>query len=159
MRSCCAALVLFAMSAIAAERLTLAWDASTDAAVTGYRLYYGTNSGAYPFVTNSGLSVTQSVVLPQAGRWFFAATACTRDRLESGFSDEVVWESAPAAPAITSEPWVLLFPLLECSTNLVSWRSVTGAPTWWPATNRVEFFRAGGLLIQGVKRVVTPEKR
>jgi hypothetical protein len=156
MRSCWAAVVLFAMSAVAAEPLALTWDASTDAAVTGYRLYYGTNNRAYGFVTNCGLSVTQSVVLPNAGRWFFAATAFTRDGLESGFSDEVVWESLPAPPMVRSEPWVLLTPVLECSTNLVSWRRVTGTTTWWPATNRVEFFRAGGLVIQGVKRVVTP---
>jgi hypothetical protein len=155
MRPCCAALFLFAMSAVAAERLTLAWDASADSAVTGYRLYYGTNSGAYPFVTNSGLVLTQEVVLPHAGRWFFAATAVTKEGLESGFSQEVVWESLPARPVVTSEPWVLLFPLLECSTNLAGWRSVTGAPTWWPATNRAEFFRATGLLIERVQRVVT----
>jgi hypothetical protein len=149
------ALALVAVAGLAAEPLTLTWDASTDAAVTGYRLYYGTNSGAYPFVTNSGLSVTQEVVLPHAGRWFFAATAVTREGLESAFSQEVVWESLPARPVVTSEPWVLLFPLLDCSTNLASWRSVTGAPTWWPATNRVELFRATGLLIERVQRVVT----
>jgi hypothetical protein len=156
MRAWWATLVLMAVSGLAAEPLTLTWDTSTDSAVTGYRLYYGTNSGAYAFVTNCGLSVTQSVVLPHAGRWFFAATACTGDGLESGFSGEVVWESLPAAPVVASEPWVLLSPLLECSTNLVTWRSVTGTATWWPATNRAEFFRPGGLLIERVRRVVRP---
>ncbi len=149
-----AALALMGMSALGAERLTLTWDASTDAAVAGYRLYYGTNSRAYGFVTNAGLSVTQVVVLPHAGRWFFAATACTRDGLESGFSEEVVWESAPVAPVVAGEAWVLLSPVLGRSTNLVNWSSVTGAPTWWPATNRAEFFRVNGLLMERVKRVM-----
>ena len=139
-----------------ADRLTLTWDASADAAVTGYRLYYGTNSGAYAFVTNSGLVVTQEVVLPHAGRWFFAATACTRDGLESGFSEEVVWESLPAPPVVRGERWVLLTPVLDCSTNLVSWRRVPGTSTWWPATNRAEFFRVNELMIERVKRVVAP---
>jgi hypothetical protein len=151
-----ATLAFVVVAGLAAEPLTLTWDASTDAAVTGYRLYYGTNSGAYPFVTNCGLSVTQSVVLPHGGRWFFAATACTRDGLESGFSDEVVWESAPAPLMVRSEPWVLLTPVLDCSTNLVSWRCVTGAPTWWPATNRAELFRVNELVIERVRRVVKP---
>ncbi len=148
-----ALLALAGVAAAGAERLTLTWDASTDAAVSGYRLYYGTNSGAYGFVTNAGLSVTQAVVLPHAGWWFFAATAYTRDGLESGFSEEVIWESAPMAPVVAGEAWVVLTPLLGWSTNLVSWGSVTGAPTWWPATNRAEFFRANGLLMERVKRV------
>ena len=105
---------------------------------------------------NCGLSVTQSVVLPHAGRWFFAATACTRDGLESGFSEEVVWESLPAAPVVAGEPWVLLTPVLDCSTNLVNWRQVPGTATWWPATNRAEFFRVNELVIERVRRVVTP---
>jgi hypothetical protein len=145
-----------AVAGLAAEPLTLTWDASTDAAVTGYRLYYGTNNRAYGFVTNCGLSVTQSVVLPHAGRWFFAATACTKDGLESGFSEEVVWESLPAPPMVRSEPWVLLTPVLDCSTNLLSWRRVPGTATWWPATNRAEFFRVDELVIERVKRVVAP---
>ncbi len=142
------------VAAAAAQSVMLAWDAAPAGSVAGYRLYYGTNSGAYGFVTNAGLSLTQSVVLPHAGRWFFAATAYTRDGLESGFSGEVVWESAPRPPVLVGEPWVVLTPVLECSTNQVTWRGVTSAPTWWPATNRAEFFRVSGLLMERVKRVM-----
>ena len=151
-----AALAMAGIGAVGAERLTLSWDASADVPVAGYRLYYGTNSGAYLLVTNAGLALTQSVVLPHAGRWFFAATAYTSDGVESGFSEEVVWQSAPAAPVVAGEAWVLLAPVLEWSTNLVSWGRATGTATWWPATNRAEFFRASGVRIEGVKRVVTP---
>ena len=49
--------------------------------------------------------------------------------------------------------WVVLMPLLGWSTNLVGWSSVTGAPTWWPATNRAEFFRVNRLLME---RVMVP---
>jgi hypothetical protein len=137
-----------------AQSVTLAWDASPG--VAGYRLYYGTNAGSYQFVTNAGLALTQSVVLPHGGRWFFAATAYTTNGLESHFSDEVVWESAPRPPVLVGEAWVVLTPVLERSTNQVVWGSVTGIPTWWPATNRAEFFRVNTLVIERVRRVVAP---
>ncbi len=38
-------------------------------------------------------------------------------------------------------------------TNLVAWGSVTGEATWFPATNRAEFFRVNRLLME---RVVVP---
>jgi hypothetical protein len=74
----------------------------------------------------------------------------------SRFSEEVVWESPPTAPVMAGEAWVRLAPVLERSSNQVTWGSVTGTATWWPATNRAEFFRVGGLLIERVQRVMTP---
>ena len=79
-------LMLACATAAAAEQLTLAWDASVSAAVAGYRLYYGTNTRSYQFVTNAGLALTQALVLPHRGRWFFAATAYSTNGLESDFS-------------------------------------------------------------------------
>ena len=93
-------------------------------------------------MTNAGLVLTQTVVLPHRGRWFFAATAYDTNGLESGFSNEVQWESEPAPPVVAGEAWVRLAPVIERSTNLVNWGSVTGRRRWWPATNRAEFFRA-----------------
>jgi hypothetical protein len=81
--------MLTCAAAPGAERLTLAWDASPSGAVSGYRLYYGTNTRSYQFVTNTGLMLTQSVLLPHRGRWFFAATAYDTNCLESDFSSEV----------------------------------------------------------------------
>ena len=60
---------------VQAQSVTLAWDASPSPSVTGYLIYYGTNSRSYSFLTNAGLALTQTVVLPHLGRWFFAATA------------------------------------------------------------------------------------
>ena len=74
---------------MSAQNVTLAWDASPSASIAGYRVYYGTNSRAYGFVTNAGLVQTQRVTLPHSGRWFFAATAYDTIGLESDFSDEV----------------------------------------------------------------------
>ena len=135
------------------ETVTLAWDASVSTNVAGYRIYYGTNSRAYFCVTNAGLVLTQAVVLPHRGRWFFAATAYDTNGLESDFSSEVSWESKPAPPVMAGKTWVRLTPVFGRSTNLVAWGSVTGEATWFPATNRAEFFRVNRLLME---RVMVP---
>ena len=118
-----------------------------------YRLYYGTNTRSYQFVTNAALNLTQSVVLPHRGRWFFAATAYDTNGLESDFSNEVSWESKPTPPVMAGEAWVRLAPVFGRSTNLAAWGSVTGEATWFPATNRAEFFRVNRLLME---RVMVP---
>ncbi len=146
-------LMLACAAATGAERLTLAWDPSPSAEVAGYRVYWGTNSRAYSWVTNAGLVLAQSVVLPFRGRWFFAATAYSTNGLESDFSSEVSWESKPLPPAMAGESWVRVAPVFARSTNLGSWGSVTGEATWFPATNRVEFFRVNRLLME---RVMVP---
>ena len=153
MRWLCAILVLMWAAATNGQRLTLAWDASPCACAAGYRLYYGTNSHSYHFVTNTALMLTQSVVLPHGGRWFFAATVVSTNGLESDFSNEVSWESKPAPPVIAGESWVRLTPVFGRSTNLAAWGSVTGEASWFPATNRAEYFRVNRLLME---RVMVP---
>jgi len=135
------------------QTVTLAWDASPSAAVAGYRVYWGTNSRAYFGVTNAGLVLTQAVVLPHRGRWFFAATAYDTNGLESDFSSEVSWESKPVPPVMAGKAWVRLAPVFGRSTNLAAWGSVTGEATWFPATNRAEWFRVNRLLME---RVMVP---
>ncbi len=136
-----------------AQRVTLAWDPSPSAAVSGYRVYWGTNSRAYCCMTNAGLALTQSVALAHGGRWFFAATAYDTNGLESDFSGEVSWESKPEPPVMTGERWVRVAPVFGRSTNLAAWGSATGEATWFPATNRAEFFRVDRLLME---RVMVP---
>ena len=146
-------LMLAWAAAAGAQQLTLAWDASASSPVAGYRLYYGTNTRSYQFVTSTGLMLTQSVVLPHRGRWFFAATAYDTNALESDFSSEVSWESKPAPPVMAGKAWVRLTPVFGRSTNLAAWGSVTGEASWFPATNRAEFFRVNRLLME---RVMVP---
>ena len=146
-------LILAWAATAGAQQLTLAWDASASTNVVGYRLYYGTNTRSYQFVTNTGPALTQSVLLPHRGRWFFAATAYDTNGLESDFSNEVSWESKPTAPVMAGKTWVRLTPVFGRSTNLAAWGSVTGEATWFPATNRAEFFRVNRLLME---RVMVP---
>jgi len=141
-------------SAAGAQQVTLAWDASASTNVAGYRVYWGTNSRAYFGVTNAGLGLTQAVLLPHRGRWFFAATAYDTNGLESDFSSEVQWESKPVAPVVQGEAVVRLTPVIERSTNQVDWVSTPGEATFFPATNAVEFFRTRRLVIERVQRAV-----
>ena len=150
----CVAVALAAAGLARSQTVTLAWDASPSAAVSGYRVYYGTNSRAYFGVTNAGLVLTQAVVLPHRGRWFFAATAYDTNGLESDFSSEVQWESKPVPPAVHGEALVRLTPVIERSTNLVDWVSTAGEATFFSATNAAEFFRTRRLVIERVQRAV-----
>ena len=139
-----------------AQRVKLAWDASPSPGVVGYRIHFGTNAGNYSYVTNVGLVRTQTVVVPDTGRWFFAATAVDANGLESDFSNEVQWEAKPVAPVILGESYARLTPVIERSTNLVSWQNFEGEATWIAATNTMEFFATRQLLIERVQKVSEP---
>ena len=149
-------LILLSATLGHAQKVRLAWDASPSPGVVSYRIHFGTNAGNYSFVTNVGLVRTQTVVLPHTGRWFFAATAVDANGMESHFSNQVQWEAKPVAPIVQSETWVRLTPVIERSTNLVSWKTFEGEATWIAATNTMEFFATRRLLIERVQRVNQP---
>lgn len=73
----------------------LAWDASLDARVTVYRVYYGTTSGLYDrhidmSDSGSGDSVTYSLGgLVKGQTYFIAVTARDAENDESDYSNEV----------------------------------------------------------------------
>jgi len=139
-----------------AQSVTLAWNGSASPGVTGYRVHFGTNSRSYAFVTNAGLALTQTVLLPRVGRWFFAATAHDAQGLESDYSNEVEWEARPGSPELLGETFVRLSPVIERSTNMVAWVNTTGAPTFFATTNGMEFFGTRRLVIEKVQRVIEP---
>lgn len=113
-----AALLLIALTA-AAGTVRLAWMASPDA-VQGYRIYAGTNSPLT--ITNAvgvmdvGTNLTATVTATNAGRWYFCATAYTRDA-ESQPTPEiaVVFPSPPANFATLA---------IEASVNATNWMQV-----------------------------------
>jgi hypothetical protein len=149
-------LILASVTTMHAQSVKLSWDPSPSPDVTHYRIYFGTSSRNYTGVTNACLALKQMVVLPHTGRWFFAATAVDANGCESDFSNEVVWEAKPAPPVLHGETWVRLSPVIEYSTNLVDWQSVAGEPTWFRATNEMEFFITRRLLIESVVLVDGP---
>jgi len=92
----------------------LAWDANTEEDLAGYKLYYGVAPGTYPQVIDVG-NVTQftKTGLAENTNYYFAATAYNSADpvLESGFSNEIMWNSdqGPIAipfPACCAE-WVI----------------------------------------------------
>lgn len=81
--------------------VTLAWTASATSNVTGYKLHYGTASGAYNQHQDVGNTTTAMAVnLIQGVIYYFAATAYTAAGAESGYSNEVAY-SVPVGPTAT----------------------------------------------------------
>jgi hypothetical protein len=155
MKRGCAILLFVAMIALTslADTVCIPWDASPSAGIAGYRVYYGTNSRTYPFVVNAGNVLSNTVALPQRGRWYFAITAYDTNLVESDFSNEVQYQSRPEAPALHSEQVVRVTPVIERSTDLVNWSAVIGEPTFFATTNNAEFFRTARLTIETLKRI------
>ena len=94
--------VLARISSLAAGSVTLAWDASPDAGVTGYRLYYGVASGTY---TNSAAvgNVTSATLanLSDGVTYYFTATAYDSSGVESPFSNETSYTVSAASSNAT----------------------------------------------------------
>jgi hypothetical protein len=95
-----------------AASITLAWDASPDPGIAGYKVYYGPASRAYTNTVLAGLALTVTVSnLLSGGTYFLAATAVDTNGLESDFSAEV-----STALVLTNQP-PTLNPLNNVSIN------------------------------------------
>ncbi|NOS70885.1 MAG: hypothetical protein HOP33_13260 [Verrucomicrobia bacterium] len=96
--------VLTYQSALAAGSANLIWDASPDANVAGYKIYYGVASGAYTNSVSLG-NVTSTTLngLSNGATYFFVATAVSATGIESDFSNETSY-SVPAVVATNRVP-------------------------------------------------------
>ena len=72
--------------------LQLTWDASTDSRIDGYYVYSGTAHGTYSKKVWVG-NVTNTTIsgLTAGVTYYYAATALSRDGLESIFSNELIY--------------------------------------------------------------------
>ena len=70
--------------------VTLAWDANTDPAVAGYKLYYGLSSRNYSAPVDVG-KVTQYTLndVPEGVNLYYAVTAYDANKNESAYSIEL----------------------------------------------------------------------
>lgn len=85
----------FALNAAPSGSASLTWDPVTDAALSGYRVYFGTAPGAYLQAAGQGLNAGNSTAFALTGlnsgtRYYFAVTAYSTVNLESAFSNEAV---------------------------------------------------------------------
>ena len=134
------------LSAFATGSVTLAWNPSTDPGVVGYNVYYGGASGAYTneICVGNATNVTISGLV-RGTTYYFAATKYASSGVESPFSSEVVYTYAPpSSPALSISPsgsdYSILWPssatnfVLQATTNLVVWATVTNMPQIMGAT-------------------------
>ncbi len=81
------------------QSASLAWNASAPAAgVTGYYIHYGTATGNYTNRIDAGLASSAVVNSLRVGAtYYFVTTAYTASGMESGYSNEAVWQSQRSA--------------------------------------------------------------
>ena len=79
----------------------LAWDPSPDANVTGYKIYYGTNSGSYQIIVDVGNVTNTTITLTNYApiTTYFIATAYTVEGVESLPSNEVSYAAPKPKPS------------------------------------------------------------
>ena len=83
--------------------INLAWDYSPDSSVTGYKIYFGVQSGVYTNSVSVGNVSTFAVGgLTTNINYYFAATAYNSNNVESVFSNEAVGYIPPGGITGTS---------------------------------------------------------
>lgn len=86
--------ILLVFVGLAAESVSLRWDANSEPDVSGYKVYYGTNSGVYFASVDVGNTTTTTIGnLAPGVTYYFAATAYNTSRLESDRSNEVSYRT------------------------------------------------------------------
>jgi hypothetical protein len=77
--------------------VTLAWDPNPEPTVAGYRLHYGTLSGAYTNTVDVAASTRATIsALLEGVTYYMAVTAYDTSGNQSGYSDEIVY-AVPSA--------------------------------------------------------------
>lgn len=92
-------IMIIAGQAIAAE-IKVEWDASDSSGVSGYKLYYGTQSGNYSTSVDAGNKTTYTLTsLADGQTYYLATTAYDSTGAESDFSNEISTATAAAPSA------------------------------------------------------------
>lgn len=95
-------LVFLPFLSLAAEpgSITLGWDPDPIHQVSGYKVYYGTQSGVYTYSLNVGLSTEATLGnLVNGQQYFCVVTAYNAAGLESGYSEELTFTYDSGDPA------------------------------------------------------------
>lgn len=97
-------LLLWCVTAQAAENVTLAWDPSPGPTVSGYRLHYGTASGVYTEVKDVGNSTMATVYALVPGLTYYIVVTAYNSVGESLPSNEVSFAVTTAQAGLTAQP-------------------------------------------------------
>lgn len=124
-----------------AGQAALAWDASTDASVAGYYVYYGPAPRTYPSRVDVGNQTSYSVLnLGQGQTYYFAVTAYDAARVESVYSNEV-FATIPTPPA--ESPAQTPQPTTPPASPQPTTPAISPAMPLVPTVTVVEFYNAG----------------
>jgi hypothetical protein len=109
--------VLWQLTALATQSVTLGWEPSIDPNIAGYNIYYGTASHVYVNKVSAG-NVTNATVsgLVEGTTYFFAATTTDISGAESDFSNEASY--AVPLPVIAPPPAINQPPTLNALSNV-----------------------------------------
>jgi len=73
-------------------QVTLEWDPNLEPDIEGYKVYWGTGSGVYPFSKDVGNQTSYTITGLIVGKiYYIAVTAFNTSKIESGYSNEVVY--------------------------------------------------------------------
>lgn len=141
-------------AAVPTASVTLAWDASPDASVTGYEIHFGVRSGIYTNHVTVGNTTTATITgLPMGSTYYFAATAYNATGDVSPFSNEAVYVPTGGGGG-TNRPvlligvanWYIDWQSVVGVTNVLQWS--TNMATW---TDYISFVGTNG-----TTRVIVP---
>jgi hypothetical protein len=85
-------------TASAQTTVTATWDRNTDSYTAGYRLYYGTSSGAYQWSLDAGNNVSVPLNLSSGSIYYLAVRAYNTDLQYGPASNEATIDLRTAAP-------------------------------------------------------------
>jgi fibronectin type 3 domain-containing protein len=85
----------FQVTPATVTQATLEWDPNSETDLAGYKLYYGQASGSYDTTIDVGNQTTYTLTdLPVGETYYIAATAYNTSGLESGYSNEVIFDAS-----------------------------------------------------------------
>jgi hypothetical protein len=87
--------------AIVGKNAELAWKASVDIDISGYNVYFGTESRKYGSAIPTGNTTMVSIPgLQEGNTYYFSVTAVDSSQNESGYSDELVFNFSTTSEAL-----------------------------------------------------------
>ncbi len=85
------------------QSVVVSWNASTNAGVAGYKVYFGPSSRNYTTTVDTGSSTNYTITgLADGSTNYFAATTYSASMVESDYSDEVMFVAPVTATNVTT---------------------------------------------------------